>query len=130
MKMSNQPLNINANQQISIPYSEKRIDIRTIDWSRIKKYISQSEEKYIDFSIIYSILYGIAGSTGVTLMPLFSSNGLKSWLIPLYICVSVFSLVCAIIFTIVNSAIRRNKKEAKNNIRDEMEEIEKEFNDE
>ena len=127
--MSNQDLNVTSKHQITLPSteSEKRIAIRFIDWNRLKRYIDEKQESIFNLSIPYSILYGVSGSAGLSLIPLFFSTGLPSWTIPLYICITLFSLLCAIIFNILDYTFKKKVCEDKKNISTEMIEIENTF---
>lgn len=98
------------------------------DWNRIKKKITISKDKkFTDFKLIYSILYGVAGSAGLSIIPVTFSTGLPSWVIPLYILTTIFSLGVAIVLTHIDKKSQKNKKINLEEIETEMGDIEQMF---
>ena len=88
-------------ETIAVPSREKeeKLAIRRLDWNRIKRSLNNipSETTNI-YQIVYSILFTLAGSAGLSIYPIYSNPEASPWLFPLYVCVTLFSLGVAIVF--------------------------------
>jgi hypothetical protein len=126
--MEENKLNYKKDETIYLPSNEGCYSIRKFDWNRIKrKVIYTGEKKEVDFKLWYSILYGVGASAGLSIIPIAYTNDLPSWTKPLYIIVALFSILIAIVFTIMNSRFKNNKMVDLIEIKNEMEEVEKLF---
>ena len=115
MNSTDNEINITRDMAITVPSgdSESCMAIRRYDWERINDRLLQLKDYNSKLPIVYSILFGVAASSGVTIIPLTSSEGLSPWVIPFYVCLSVFSLICACVFVYAD---KKNKTEAESNI--------------
>ncbi|HBV97553.1 MAG: hypothetical protein JL50_04105 [Peptococcaceae bacterium BICA1-7] len=123
-------LNWQREEKIAIPLTEreKRMAIRCSDWNRIMRNVKNNLEPTPKISIIYSILFGIAGSAGLSIIPIAKSEGLASWVAPLYVCTFIFSLLCAFVFLLVEIKIVQPSKCSRiKEIEDDMKDIEDMF---
>jgi hypothetical protein len=120
-------LKLTREERISIPPpdSERRMAIRCADWDRIKNNIYRISEPISFLRVVYSIIYGAAATAGLTLIPLAFTEGLPSWIIPLYICISFFGFLCATVFLLLDRKTRSNRVDETFNIARDMDEIER-----
>jgi hypothetical protein len=65
---------------------------------------------------VYFCLFGISGSAGLTLVPLFYAQGLPAWVVPLYVCVTGFGLLLALTL----GALERRLKEVRSSRIEEL----------
>ena len=114
---------------IEVPAQEKeaRRAIRKADWNRIKRLVERIPSESDILRIIYSILFGVAGSVGLSIYPIYSNPQASSWLFPLYVCITVFSLLVAFVFCVLDRRIRKSKINYLQMIQKDMEEIESIF---
>jgi len=107
---------------------EERDAIRRADWARIKRNIEYLERnKPTKLSIWYSILFGVAGSFGVSIYPIAKTQGLPAWVAPLYGCVCFFSLLVGVILVFLEKRLKTSEKSEKDEILTDMTEIENGF---
>lgn len=128
-KDTGQRLNLNSSEIIYVPSpdSRKRMAIRFTDWERIKRNISMLKENTSNLPVFYSILFGISGTSWLTIIPLYYSQGLSPWVIPLYTCIAIFSLICGSVFVWVDHFVNINKKSKIEYIESDIKDIEKVF---
>lgn len=88
-------INIDRPQRIDLPSAEHetRIAIRYIDWSRIKRKVKDMQDPTPRLHLIYSSLFGFSGSSTLSCIIISQSEGLLPWVLPLFICISVFSFI-------------------------------------
>jgi hypothetical protein len=110
--MDNQPpkdeaLNWRRDEPIAVPLAmkEKRLAIRQQDWHRLKNKIARIDNKPTPLSIWYSILFGVSVSAGLSIIPIYVTKDLPAWVFPLYICIFVFSFLCAIALVLVDKKV-------------------------
>jgi hypothetical protein len=123
-----QVFNVVREEQISVPApaTERRMGVRCLDWERIKNRISEVDIKE-PVSILqqaYFFLFAVAVTAGLSIMIVLP---LGPWITSVYSCVSVFSLVCGIIFVFLDRKFYSEKKSELKKIVMEMEIIEKTF---
>lgn len=109
---------------LPIPESEGRLAIRHQDWTRIKTKIQRVDNKASSLPIIYSILFGVAGSAGFSIIPISNTKDLPAWVTPFYILACVFSLLCGLVFVFVDRRLKLRDQTAQTDIFEEMCEIE------
>jgi len=126
---SEQPLNWKREEPIAVPLpgSERRMAIRHSDWARIRRIVSRGADPVPRLSLAYSILFGVFATAGLSIIPLALSAGLPPWVIPLYVILSVFSLLCGGVFVWLDIHLRSGKKTALEDCVDDMDDIEKMF---
>ena len=112
---------------LPIPESEGRLAIRHQDWRRLKTRIQCVENRGANLPIIYSILFGVSGSAGLSIIPLQATKDLPAWVVPLYVCIFIFSLICGLVFVFVERGLKSTRRTDKEAIIDEMVEIEGTF---
>jgi len=108
---------------------ERMIAVRIFDWKRLKNNIEKLLSYDSDLSTIYSILFGISGSAGLSIIPIYMTNDLPSWITPAYIIVFLFSLFTAIIFFYLDIKARDKLLKDKKLVVEDIESIEKFFDD-
>ena len=86
--------------------------------------MQQIQKPLPSISFVYSALIGVAVSAGVTIIPLQFSTGLPAWVIPLYVCLTFFSLVVAIVLYLMERAFLKRQREDAMGILDDMGDIE------
>jgi hypothetical protein len=89
---SDEPINWTQSTPIAVPtpLTEGRVAIRRLDWARIRRNLGKCKEPQFNLSGAYWFLFGSAVSIGATIYPLQLTTGLPIWVMPLYICASVF----------------------------------------
>ncbi len=117
-------LNYNAKGDIALPSCESRLGINRSDWNRIKRLISNRPRNKYHLNVWSSVLYGISGSAGLSIIPIYFSSNLPSWVIPLYVCICIFTLLMAVILTILNKRINKEAIEYDDLIIKDMGEVE------
>jgi hypothetical protein len=117
---------------VSVPSakSEARLGIRRADWRRVKQRIQAFEKGLPRLSIVYSILFGVAGTAGLSIIALVGAEGLPSWVLIVYACVCAATLVGGIICLWCDRKFRSEEKQESINILTEMDEIEDAFGEE
>jgi len=116
-------------EKISIPSPdlERRIAIRYIDWSRCKRKIMRIKAPIPRLHLVYSGLFGISASSVLSIITHSGSENISPWILPLYSCIFFFSLVCAIVFVIVDLKLRERRKSDLEELSEDMNEIESTF---
>ncbi len=109
------------------PSAEVRIGIRRADWNRINRQISNVPSETKICQIIYIILFSIAGTVGVSLIPIHSNSNLAPWVFPLYMWFAIFSLFVAGVFCFQSKRERQARTDPIQNIKKDIEEIENAF---
>jgi hypothetical protein len=85
------------------PHRERRLAIRYADWDRLKANLQRLAATLgHDFlSIVYSVLFGFAGSSGLSIIPILKTKDLPAWVAPSYIISTIAALllggVCAVL---------------------------------
>ena len=125
---SEQVLNWRREEPIAVPSPdrERRMAIRYSDWKRLKRRLSRVADPVPRLSVVYSVLFGIATSSGLSIIPIATSYGL-SWVTSLYICVCVFSLLCGCVFVWIDRKVRSGRESDLEDIEADMKEIESMF---
>lgn len=126
--MEENKLNYKKDETVYLPSDDGCYSIRKFDWSRIKRKVDNTGKKdNVDFKLLYSILYGVGGSAGLSIIPMAFAENLPNWVTPLYIIITIFSIGVAIILTVMDSKVQKNKEIDLNEIITEMDEVEKMF---
>ena len=105
--MTNKSLNWKPDIPIAVPSDDHLIAIHDSDWQRLRRHATYIQPKVHNLSTCYSILFGVAASTGPSVIPIAISNDLPSWVTPLYLIVFLSSLFLAIVLVIVNGQLKR-----------------------
>jgi hypothetical protein len=127
--MEGNKLNYKKEEVVYFATDDGCYSIRKFDWNRLKRLTLKSDQKKANLPVIYSILYGVSASAGVSIIPLVFADNLPSWVTPLYIIITIFSLGIAILLTNMDKSDNKNKDADLNEIKTEMEEIEKLYNE-
>jgi len=116
-------------ETIDVPsdYYEKKIAIRYIDWRRCRRKINNIQTSIPRFHLIYSLLLGISASSGLSTVTISASQGLPAWVLPLYICVCIFSFIASIGFYLVDRMFIKQKKSLTNDLIEDLNDIESTF---
>lgn len=127
--MDNNQLSWNHSAEIAVPalQSEKRLAIRVNDWERIKRGVARQKQSLPSMSVAYSILFGVGGSSGFTVIPLYYTTGLPNWVIPLYVVVTIFSLIVAVILVWFDSSVKKRTEVDTQELALDMQGIEQHF---
>lgn len=111
-------------EQVGVPTDDRVFLLRTLDWVRIRRNLSQVTTTIPWLQIFYSLFIGVGISTWLSLPILSTAQGLSPYVIPLYQIVTIFSFVVSGSFILLdrqNIAQRRNDV---NRIEDDMKSIE------
>src|ERR1041384_1634190 len=108
---------------ISHPLHERRLAVRESDWNRLKRNISSIKTAPLSLSVISSILFGFAGSTLITMIPLFFTTGLPPWVIPAYGAAAVATLIPAVAMVVVEKFYLKTKARDSDEVLTDMNEI-------
>ena len=112
---------------LPMPESEGRLAIRHQDWKRVKTKIQRFDIKGSSLPVIYSVLFGVAGSAGLSIIPISRTSDLSPWVTPFYVCVFLFSLLCGVVFVLVERRLKLNDRTTQTDIFEEMCDIEGTF---
>jgi len=112
---------------LPMPENEGRLAIRHQDWRRLRIRIQRMENRGSNLAVVYSIFLGVAGSAGLSILPISQTKDLPSWVTPLYVCVFVFSALCGLVFVMVERGLRKKARTAQTDIIEEMSDIEGTF---
>lgn len=123
--MDGNTLNYKKEETVYVATDDGSYSIRKFDWNRLRRLITKEPKREVNLTVVYSILYGIAGSAGVSIIPLCFANNLPSWVTPLYIISTIFCLGVGIVFTILDKKKINNRDIDLNEVKLEMDEIEK-----
>lgn len=129
-KMRNSNLTIRQDTIIAMPSPDqvRCISVREFDLKRIRKRISQIEQKRSYLSTWYPILFGVSVSFAVGIYPMKDIQGLSPWLIPVYSCISISTLILGIILVYLDRKFISQKKSDGEDITREMDDLLKMFN--
>jgi len=119
-----------THQKVLVPPDdmEGRFGIRIADWKRIRQCASEAAGSPRGWLLMgASALFGIGASTLLSLIPLAGTPGSDPWVIPLYICVGVFSLLTAIVFTALDCQERKREKRWSERLKEDMADVESMF---
>lgn len=126
--MEENKLNYKKDETVYLLSDDGCYSIRKFDWSRIKRKIDNTGKKdNVDFKLFYSILYGVGGSAGLSILPIAYADNLPSWVTPFYVIISFFGIGLAIVLTVMDSKLNKNKDIDLTEIKAEMEEVERMF---
>jgi len=125
--MQGDKLNYTETTTVHLPTDDGYYSIRKFDWKRLRRIVSKEPKKEINLPNIYSILYGITGSAGLSILPIYYADNLPSWVTPLYIIVTLFSFVFAFLLTIADKIEAGNKATDFKELIVEMEAIENQY---
>jgi len=86
-------VNWNRAESISVPAPDRegRLAVRRADWDRIKRSLANCTRKPSLLPVWYSILFGVSGSAGLTIVPLLVTKDLPAWVLPAYIIATLAS---------------------------------------
>jgi hypothetical protein len=119
--------NPKAEIAVPAPEREKRLAIRQVDWDRLRRSVANQQSSRPSLSIAYSILFGVGGSSGFSIIPLAYTEKLGAWVIPTYVLVTVFSVLVAFILMWLEKRMNKNATTQSADLARDMEEIEKMF---
>ncbi len=122
-------LNWKHEESIAVPSpdQEKRMAVRIADWDRIRDRLSQISDPFAWVPIIYSILFGVAGTSGLSIIPICLTENRPAWVIPLYIIITFLSLFTGSAFVAIYRIFLRKRKSGTTGIVKDMDSIEAMF---
>ena len=122
-------LNWAREEPIALPAPEKegRLAIRRSDWERIKRCLKRGQQPLPSLPTWYSVCFSVAGSAGVSIIPIATSSGLPAWVSPLYVVVTLAALVLGSILVVIDKRLVSNRSSSLNDLQEDVEEIEKSF---
>lgn len=115
--------------QISVPSpeNERRLAIRAVDWTRIKRSVKQIHRPLKSLQFWYSCLAGAAVTAGFTIIPLACTQGVPSWVMPFYIIATgACGLMAWILYRVDQKIVETQGADAEGVYAD-MQEIEQHF---
>ena len=107
--------------------SDRRIAIRVSDWRRIKANLSRAAEPTPDFSGVYCALFGFSGSALLSAIPIALAHGLPAWVVPLHVCLIVFSSLCGWVMVRLSKHVRKFRRSSIAGILADVKEIDRTF---
>jgi len=122
-------INWNQNTQIAVPtpMTEARIAIRRLDWSRIRRNVSRLGEPQLNLPVWYSIFFGFAASSLVSIAPIAVTKDLPVWVLPAYVSTTFFSLILGIALAWVHKRMNQSRQSDIENLDTDMDAIERTF---
>ena len=75
--------------------SEARLVIRRADWQRIRAALNGISSARPNLGVWYALSFGVAGATGVSILPVAAARDLPAWVTPMYVCVALSSAIIA-----------------------------------
>jgi hypothetical protein len=116
-----------TNYEVCVIKSQKVFSIRENDWQRIKTHISNIIPKTSIFEICASVLYGIFGSSILSLLAFYNSKSIEPWIFIVNWAILICSLLLGIAMSILDSQQKRIIKTSVQYVLDEMNDIENEL---
>jgi len=125
----NQILIANAQVEVLMPSSgsEARIGIRRSDWQRIKTDVSRLDKPIPKLEVIYAILFGIAGTSALSIPIAYSEKNPPNWLLSFYVDAFIVSLAIGIALVVIGTWVRKMKKQQVGDCVSNMQTIEDQF---
>lgn len=123
-------LTYTRNDSIALPQSaaENRFAIRMSDWQRLGRYVAScKKEMQPNLSGWYFLCFGVSGSAFLSIVPLAVATGLPAWVVPVYICVAIATLVLALVLVGISKWLHQQRTDRLEELRKEMSEIESGF---
>ena len=122
-------INWNQNTQIAVPTSttEARIAIRRLDWARIRRNVLALNAPQFNLPVWYSISFGFAASSLLSIAPIAVTKDLSAWVLPAYALATVFSLILGIALARINKNLTRQRQSDIKSLDTDMDEIERTF---
>ena len=116
---------LDRQERITFPSTgrESWLAIRKSDWRRIRRRVSRATSRTEKLPVIYSILFGVAGSSGLSIIPIASTEDLPSWVTAVYVCVCVFGFLSGCVFVWFDNKNQSEKQSELQHIQEDMEEI-------
>jgi len=84
--------------------------LRTLDWIRIRRDLLLITTPIPWLRIIYPLLIGVGITTGLSLLIIPSTENISPYVIPLYQCVTFFSIVISIVFILLDRQIHKRQQ--------------------
>lgn len=97
--------------------------VRHLDLRRIQRNVKNISIQPFPWSIIYSILFGVSITAGLTIIPLSNATGLADWVVPFYEILASGSLLCGGVFLAYDVFSRHSRKDEASDLDTDLEEI-------
>ena len=106
---------------------ERRIVLRRADWSRLTRKVGTVVLPVPKLQVAYCILIGAAVTAGSSIVPIYFSSGLPSWVTRLYVCSSLLLGFVARLLIGLHWGYHSKKKSEVKDVKLDMQEIEDQF---
>lgn len=120
-------IEVNRALHVVFPSQDTHRAISRRDWARLKRMIKECPVQTRVTEIVYSIAFAIAVSAGLTIIPLFMTQGRPAWVIPTYIITTVVSAAVGVVFVVLDKQNKTVTTDYLGLIGTDMEEIEASF---
>jgi hypothetical protein len=126
---SGEQINWNQSTQIAVPTptTEARLAIRRSDWNRIRRNVLRLKEPQLNLPVWYSIFFGFAASSLVSIAPIAVTKDLPAWVLPSYVFATLFSLILGTILARLNKHLNQQRQSEVENLDADMDEIQRAF---
>jgi len=120
---------IRRNDPLIVPpqSSDRRIALRVSDWHRIKARLSGLARPVPDFAGVYYVLFGFSGSALLAALPIAVARGLPAWVLPLFLCLFLYSSLSAFLLVRANKHVRTAHQSTIAEILADIKEIDRTF---
>ena len=106
---------------------EKCMAIRDLDWKRLKRRFSQVRNPIPWLSMVYSIVFGITATAGLSIIPFGAAEELPPWVTPLYACICGCGFLVGCVFFCIDRKLRSARSSDLQDILEDMDNIEATF---
>lgn len=124
---SQEKINVNRSASISIPAEENYYAIGSSDWERIKRKIKSCGIRPPSFQVWYSILFSIGGSALLSVVQIWNTPNLSSWIVPTNLTAGLLLTGFAIVLVVADKKIIRYQDQQIDDILTDMNEVSKQF---
>jgi hypothetical protein len=116
---------VETHREISIPATayDREMAVRCTDWDRLQRRLTARLADPKNYSTLYGILFGLGGSTGLSIIPLENTTGLPPWVLPLYYVATVALFAGGLFVLHFDRQARRTRQTEMTDLLDDVKEI-------
>lgn len=122
-------IQVSRELHVVFPAQDTHRAISKRDWARLKRMIEECPVHTRITEIVYSIAFAFAVSAGLTIIPLYMTQGRPAWVMPTYVIVTLASAVIGVVFVLLDEQSQTVTTDYLELIETDMEEIESSFVD-
>lgn len=120
-----QSLTWTRSEPVGVPTSNGVFIMRIMEWKRLKRNLSEITLPIPWLQIVYSLFIGFFLSTLLSTVLVYYTEGLPSWVLPLYVIATISSILLGIICALLDRQTKRVQKNDVDRILNDMDDIER-----